>query len=161
MRRALAPVVPPALRDVLEEDVAAPGAERFTLLLLTIAADGWPQLAMLSVGEVVATADTRLRVALWPRSSAARNLARRRRAVLHAVVAPTSYALRLEVEPAGTVTQPDGRSLAVFAAAVASATAEEAPYAELEHGVGFRLRDPAAGHARWRAVRAALREGGA
>lgn len=44
-------------------------------LLVTVDRDGSPRPCMLSAGEVLAVDDRRLRVALWPRTNTARNLA--------------------------------------------------------------------------------------
>jgi hypothetical protein len=45
-------------------------------LLVTVDEDGTPRPCMLSAGEVLATADDRLRVILWTGSTTCRNLAR-------------------------------------------------------------------------------------
>jgi hypothetical protein len=155
MSRPLDPCVPPGVRAVLDaEPEDHPG---LTLLLLTVAPDGWPHQAMISVGEVVARSDTELALALWPGSTAARALADGGPATLTLVLTHTAYALRLEARPAGTVETPLAGRLARFAATVVAATADEAPYATLRSGVTFSLKDPDQVLARWREVRQALR----
>ena len=156
MSRQLEPEVPAPLAALLESDVLA-GAEGFTMLLMTTTPDGWPHLAMLSVGEVVPKAGNRLRVALWPASTAARNLTPEGCATLAAVLDQTSYSVRLKVRRAGNVATPLAGEMARFDAGVEGAAADEAPYAVLEAGVRFRLKDPAATQARWAELRAALR----
>jgi hypothetical protein len=156
--RRLDPLVPPALRELLDSDDLAT-AEGFTMLLLTVTADGWPHMAMLSVGEVVTAGDDSLRLALWPGSTAARNVTPAGRATLAAVVGGTSYSLRLAVARAGEVETPLAGRLARFEARVEAASADEAPYAVLESGVSFRLKDPPAVLARWAELRQALRDG--
>jgi hypothetical protein len=156
--RQLDPLVPPALRERLDSDDLA-AAEGFTMLLMTVTGDGWPHMAMVSVGEVVAASDYSLRLALWPGSTATRNLTPSGNATLAAVVDGTSYSLRLAVTRAGEVETPLAGQLARFEARVEGASADEAPYAVLESGVSFRLKDPPAVLARWAELRQALRDG--
>jgi hypothetical protein len=156
MSRQLEPEVPAPLAGLLESDDLV-GADGFTMLLMTTTPGGWPHLAMLSVGEVVPKSGDRLRVALWPASTTARNLTPEGRATLAAVLDGTSYSLRLKVRRTGDVATPLAGTLARFDAGVEGASADHAPYAVLESGVRFRLLDPAASQARWAELRAALR----
>jgi hypothetical protein len=156
--RHLDPLVPPALRELLDSDDLA-AAEGFTMLLVTVTAEGWPHVAMVSVGEVVVSGSDSLRLALWPGSTATRNLTPGGLATLAAVVGGTSYSLRLAVTRAGQVETPLAGQLARFEARVEGASADEAPYAVLESGVRFRLKDPPAVLARWAELRQALRDG--
>ncbi len=158
MSRQLEPVVPAALRELLDSDDLA-AAEGFTLLLVSVTADGWPHMAMVSVGEVVVAGDDSLRLALWPGSTATRNLTPSGNATLAAVADGTSYSLRLAVTRAGEVETPLAGQLARFEARVEGASADEAPYAVLESGVQFRLKDPPSVLARWAELRQALRDG--
>lgn len=148
MSTLLEPRVPPALaRELAVED-----NEGFTIGLLTVADGGWPHQALISTGEVVALDDVRLRLATWPSSTATRNLLATGRCTLVAVADGQVLSLRLQVAPRGTVAD-----LQVVDGTVVEARADSAPYAELESGVRFRLRDRDAALARWRATRAALR----
>lgn len=52
---------------------------------------------------------------------------------------------------------PDGRRPTAFALAVEEVRQDVVPYAELTHGVEFRLAEPRAALDRWRAVVEALR----
>jgi hypothetical protein len=155
--RQLEPVIPPVLRTLLDrEDLAA--AEGFTMLLVTVTRDGWPHTAMLSVGEVVARDDASLGFALWPGSTATRNLTPTGRGTLGAVVDGVSYAVRLDFARAGEIETALAGRLARFTARVSGASADEAPYAVLESGVRFRLKEPESVLARWGELRAALRD---
>ncbi|MDO8186006.1 hypothetical protein Q5424_07750 [Conexibacter sp. JD483] len=151
MSRPLDPVVPGPLRALLDADPGDPAVDGFTLLLLTLRADGWPHQAMLSVGEVAAVAGNRLRLAVWPGSTSTANLRAHGRATLTAVVGGVAYALFLAAEPTA-----DAGTLACFDARVEQATADEAPYARLDGGVRFTLTDRDATIARWRETREAL-----
>jgi hypothetical protein len=151
MSRPLDAVVPAPLRALLDADPGDPAVDGFTLLLLTVREDGWPHQAMLSVGEVAVAGDDRLVLAVWPQATSTRNLKVSGRATLTAVVGGVAYALRLEIDARGSV-----GALARFDARVAAATADEAPYARIEHGVEFTLNDRDSTLARWRATREAL-----
>jgi hypothetical protein len=155
MSRPLEARIPPDVRALLDADLAS--SVGVALLLLAISEEGWPHQAMISCGEIAAVSDERLAVALWPSSTAARVLAHGGRATLTLVLPPTAYALRLDVEPAGELETPMAGRLARFLATVAAATADEAPYATLESGVRYSLKDPDQVLARWREVREALR----
>lgn len=151
MSRPLDPVVPPALRTLLDADPGDAAVDGFTLLLLTTRADGWPHQAMLSVGEIAVIADNRLKLAVWPGSTSTANLRERGQATLTAVVDGVAYALFLRAEPTADV-----GALACFDARVSRATADEAPYARLDHGVRFTLNDRDGTIARWRSIREEL-----
>jgi hypothetical protein len=105
-------------------------------------AEGWPHLAMLSVGELLATDSRAIRMALWRNSTASRNLTDSGRCTLALVHANAGYSLRcsaargpdLDVEGAGL--------LAYFGLRVEDIQKDEAPYAWLTSGVTFKLKDP-------------------
>ena len=152
------PRLPDRLGDVLGPH--APLGEGLTILLLTISSDGYPHQAMLSCGEVVAVDDERLALAVWPTSTAARNLAERPRATLALVDEGTSWCLFAEIADVGTVVTPLSGTLCRFDATITRVTSDRAPYAVLESGVTFQLTDPEATTARWRELRAAIVQGG-
>lgn len=159
MTETLGTELPDPLYAVL---AAADPAEHVgtTLALLSVGEDGWPHQALLSVGEVLALDRDRLRLALWPASSAAANLAARGRATLTVVLAETSFTVRLAVRASGELSTPRAGTLALFEARVEEVRADVAPYAVLESGVRFRLNDPDEALARWAEVRAELRRHG-
>ncbi len=148
------PVVPASLAVAVGRGAEA--AEGLTLLLLTVREDGFPHVAMLSAGEVVARDARRLAIALWPSSTAATALARTGRATMAAVLDGVGWSLRLEAREAAAVETPLSGRLRRFEATVVAATADEAPYAVLGSGVTFRLTDPHPTLRRWAQVRAAL-----
>jgi hypothetical protein len=131
--------------------------EGLTFLLLSVREDGSPHLAMLSVGEVVALDRRRLRLALWPASTTTRNLIERKAATLAAVLEETGYTVRLGVRAAGELATPLAGRLARFDASVEEVGADVVPYAVLESGVRFRLKEPREVLPRWAEVRAQLR----
>ncbi|WP_426241892.1 hypothetical protein [Nocardioides sp. LHG3406-4] len=146
----------PQVPEPLAEELAQDDNDGFTLGLLSIREDSWPHLALLSVGEVVMTAEDGLRIGLWPASSAARNIQARPRATLTAVTHSTLYSLALQARHRGRLEVGDSE-LEVFDCEVSACRTSVAPYAELTHGVGFRLFDPVPTRARWAATRERLR----
>lgn len=167
MSRPLPARVPEPLLAVLRADPGAPSVDGLTLLLLTIRDDGWPHQAMLSVGEIAVPSPDRVRLAIWPRSTATANLRARPQATLTAVVDGVGYALFLERDAVGELAPPtdaatsgDGGpgagALTRFDLRVVGVRADEAPYARLIDGVRFALNDREATVARWRRTREEL-----
>lgn len=148
MPRDLPPELPGPLRLLLDgRDLAAKEGE--TLLLMTAPPDGWPRLALLSVGELYAPSLTELRLALWPDSHTTRNLTATGRGTLSAMIEGTTYDVELVVRR-----EPDIRSasrhLARFTATIRSVRSDLVAYAEITSPIRFRLRDRDAVLDRWR-----------
>jgi hypothetical protein len=127
-----------------------------TYLLLTASEAGWPHVAMLSVGEVLAVDESALRLGLWPGTRSTGNLERSGIGLLLAVLPPATYHVRLRVTTLGEVPVGD-RRLAVFAAAVEDVLEDVVTYARVTEGIRFELADPPRVLAHWTAAIAALR----
>lgn len=153
MSYELEPVVPESVRRALDEAPAT--YDGFTVLVLSSAGE-WPHLAMVSRGELICADDRRLVLALWPTSTACANLSRTGRATLCAVVDGVAYSLRVSCRRLADIRTPMAGTLACFGLVVDSTFGDQAPYAELESGVRFRLLDEEATLARWNEVRAEL-----
>ena len=155
MPRSLGSGLPPDLARLLDgSDLESKvGA---TFLLVTADAPGEPHVAMLSVGEVLATGPAEMRLALWPGSHTTANLAATGRALLWALVPPATYRVRL-----ACAARPDlsvgGRPLAAFAATVEEVLDDEVAYARMTQAMSFELTDQHATLERWRATVEALR----
>ena len=121
-------------------------------VLATVAEDGWPHVAYLGAGEVLAASADRLRVRLWPGSGTAANLRRSGRAALHAASEGAVWELRLET--VGVIDTPEALMLDMMIGQVVS---HRAPYAEVLGMVGFALKDEVGTLERWRAQIAHLR----
>lgn len=154
MSRSAGNELPPAIGELLGgEDLER--ALGLTVLLLTVDTAGWPRVAMLSAGEVLAVGPRALRLALWPDSASAANLERTGRATLAMVHAGAGWYLRCAGRRQADLALPGGRLLASFALTVEEALEDAVPYAELTHGIEFRLADRERTLAAWRdAVRA-------
>jgi len=126
---------------------------------VTVSDDGWPYLALISVGELLATAPAKIRLAVWSTSTTTRNVDRDGRCALALVHAEISYVIHCLTSPAGSIDQLDGPPLSVFDLAVVEVLEDVAPYATLTSGVTYELHDPAAVVARWKRTIALLRPG--
>lgn len=115
------------------------GKEGETFIVLTISENGWPHVALLSVGEVLAQSTRELRLALWPKSETTANLRRTGIATLAAFWEGTAYYVELAIRPLPRDDRMPG-SQASFAADVQRVLADTVGYAELTSGVRFRLK---------------------
>ena len=113
--------------------------------LATVNEDGWPHLAYLSAGEVLAYDSRRITFLLWSRSRSAASLMRVGRGVLHAVADGAVWEARLISRP-----RADADEVAVFDAEIIEVRRHAAPYAQTTQLIGFRLHDTAATLERWR-----------
>ncbi len=155
MTRQLWDVLPDALCRLLDgRDLE--GKEGETFILLTVSEDGWPHVALLSVGEVLARSSRELRLALWPKSETTINLKRTAIATLATFLDGTAYYVELAISPLPRDERMPG-SQAAFSARVRRALSDTVGYAELTSGVRFRLksRDEVVQH--WRQTIDALR----
>jgi hypothetical protein len=142
------------LREVL--DGTAPG-DRVgeTFLLLTVSEDGWAHVALLSVGEIVATSTRELRLALWRNTTTGTNLKRSGRATLVAIIDGAAYYSKLAVDHVGQL-DTGHESLEAYRAAVEQTLVDRVGYAELIGGIRFRLPNEEAVVRRWEETVGAL-----
>jgi len=117
-----------------------------TALLATVDNGGWPHLAFLSMGEVVAKDRKRLVTATWPRSRTTANMVRTGQAVLYAAAEGVVWETRLKVSALDVVTE-DGSHLT--AGEIVDVRRHEAPYAYLDTLASFRLNAPEPTLERW------------
>lgn len=118
-----------------------------TVLLCTVTSDGWPNLAMLSPGEVLATDDRTVRIALHPTSATCRSLRIAGRGLLSVVADGAAYRIRISARHIPEPASPGADEL--FEAVVDAVTEDRVPYARVTHGVTYRLEDPQATLVRW------------
>jgi len=117
-------------------------------MLLTADEDGTPRPCMLSAGELLAVDDRRLRVALWPRTRTAENLARGGRAVFCYVAPHTVLYVR---GTTSRVVDADG-PLECFELRVESVESDEHAGMPVTSGITFAIErgDPARVVEAWR-----------
>jgi hypothetical protein len=136
-------------------------AERqgLTFLLLTTDDAGWPHLAMLSVGELVAQNAQTLLAALWLHSSTTHNLDRHGRGVLAMVAEGAGYSVRCSAGRGPDLDLGEQGRLAAFVLTVEDVLEDVVSYASLTSGVTFRLNQPDQVLPRWRRTIDALQHG--
>ena len=156
MSRSAGSELPPAILRLLD-GADLERAAGLTVLLLTVDQAGWPRVAMLSAGEVLAVAPRQIRLALWPDGTSAANLARAGRATLALVHAGAGWYVRCTGRHEADLRLPGDRRLASFALAVEEVLEDVVPYAELTSGIAFRLAEPGQTLTAWRAVVDAMR----
>lgn len=137
------PEAEPLLRFFDGTDLSA--KQSLAAYLVTLTADRWPHAAMISAGELL-LGQQDARLALWADSRTTQNVSREGRALLLAVLDGAAYRARLALQEAAT--QPLA-GLQVFVGTIVDITVDHAPYAALEDGVRFRLRDPGETLERW------------
>ena len=155
MPRSVGAELPVALRPLF--DGRALGSKvGETFLLLTTAEDGWPHMAMLSVGELLARSPTKLEAALWLHSTATRNLERAGRGLLAIVADGAGYYVRLTAQRQGDLDLGEDGRLARFELDVEDVQEDRVDYARLTSSVRFELPDPASVVQRWERTIGAL-----
>jgi hypothetical protein len=116
--------------------------------LVTVDEDGWPHVGLLSVGEVLATGPSELRLALWASSTTTANLRRTGRGLL-ALVHDGGYCkVRVHADPLRDIDSA-GRSITTFRASVVDVVDDRVGYATLSGGIAFELDDPGPAIRRW------------
>jgi len=140
--------LPDAVRHLLDgADLA--DREGLTFLLLTNDEDNWPQVAMLSVGEIVAVDARVLHAGLWLHSSTSKNLARTGRATLVFVTNGNGYYVRVNAKRGDDLDLGAEGRLAYFVLDVDDVQEDSAEYAKLTAGVTFKLKSPEQVVPRW------------
>jgi hypothetical protein len=156
MTRSLGDQLPYSLGQLLDGSELA-NREGLTFLLLTTDDLGWPHMAMLSVGELVAIDPRTLRAGLWLHSSTSNNLTRNGRAMLTLINAGNGYYVRLNAQRGADLELGAEGRLAYFVMRVEDVQEDSADYATLTSGVTFRLKSPEQVVPRWQHTVDALR----
>jgi hypothetical protein len=157
MPTSLGPRLPAKLEKLFAGTDLASGIGE-TFLLLTVDADGWPHMAMLSVGELLAADPGTLRAGLWLHSTATRNLTREGRGLLALVQDGAGYYLRCRASRGPDLDLSEDGRLAYFALHIEDVQEDAVSYAVLTSGMTFRLHEPEAVLRRWEHTIAALRQ---
>lgn len=160
MSRSLGHELPAALQALLDGSDLA-NREGLTFLLLTSDESGWPHVALLSVGEVVATDPRTLRAGLWLGSGTTRNLSRSGQATLMLVADGNAYYLRVSARRGDDLDLGRDGRLAYFVLHVEDVLEDAADYASLSSGITFRLKQPDQVVPRWQHTIESLRSAAA
>jgi hypothetical protein len=156
MPTSLGPRLPEKMQDPFAGiDLAAGIGETF--LLLPVGEDGWPHMAMLSVGELLAADAGTLRAALWLHSTATRNLTREGRGLLALVQDGAGYYLRCQAVRGPDLDLGEDGRLAYFELKIQDVLEDAVSYAVLTSGMTFKLHQPDQVLRRWQRTVDALR----
>lgn len=118
------------------------------MMLLTTDEDGWPHVAMISVGEIAALEDGSLRIGLWPGTATSSNIRRTGKATLAVFYSGSAHYVRLALSPL-TASSESAYPRDRYAAEVVAAKEDKAKYADIISGVTIRLKEPEEVIARW------------
>ena len=145
----------PDLMDLLDgTDLDSKVGE--TVLLLTVSETGWPHLAMLSVGELLAVPPDEVRIALWKGTRTGNNLRRTSKGTLALVHGGAGHYIELQVTDAGTL-EVSNKTLDSFSCSVTKVLSDVVGYAKLTTGIRFELPRREAVVPRWERTVAAMR----
>jgi hypothetical protein len=140
--------LPDSVRQLLDGSELAK-REGLTFLLLTNDEDSWPQVAMLSVGEVVAVAPDVLHAGLWLHSGTSKNLTRSGQATLVLIADGNGYYVRVRATRGQDLDLGAEGRLAYFVLNIEDVQEDSADYAKLTTGVTFKLKSPEQVVPRW------------
>ena len=129
-------------------DNARGGAPLDAMELITTTDSGWPHVAWLSGGEVLALEPDVLALCLWRGSTTTANLRERKRALLQVVVDGTVHKLQLATRRVADI-DTGHATLTAFLARCEGAKVDAVNYAEVLSGPRYRLHDPDSVVARW------------
>ncbi|BAU12999.1 hypothetical protein LEP3755_35350 [Leptolyngbya sp. NIES-3755] len=123
--------------------------------LSTVNEEGWAHASLLSVGEVLALPDAKIRFAISPHSSTTTNLLRDGRVTMVIPFDRGVCEMRLRSRPIHK--EIEGIPLSFFEAQIESIRHLVSAYADVESGETFSLHEPQAVFGRWDRQIAALR----
>ncbi|KJH70920.1 PNPOx family protein [Aliterella atlantica] len=123
--------------------------------LSTVNEEGWAHASLLSVGEVLALPNAKIRFAISPRSSTTANLLRDGRVTMVIPFDKGVCEMRLRSQPIHK--EVEGVPLTFFEAQIKSIRHLVSAYADVESGETFSLHEPQAVFERWNKQIAALR----
>jgi hypothetical protein len=147
MSKSLGSQLPPEVVAMLGgADLRAGSGHTFTLAVT--GGDGWPNFALLSVGEVLATDDRTVRFALWPGSGMTAALTDSGKATMMIVGGDSVWYLHLTARRGADIGG-TGMHRAYFECTVDEVLVDKVTYAKITSGISFELPDPETVLARW------------
>jgi Pyridoxamine 5'-phosphate oxidase len=146
--------IPSAILSFLDGN-NLPSKPTIAIRLSTVNEEGWAHASLLSVGEVLALPNARIRFAISPRSSTTKNLLRDGRLTM--VVPFEKGVCEMRMRSQQIDEEIEGVSLTFFEARVESIRYLVATYADVLSGETFSLHESQAVFERWDRQIAALR----
>jgi hypothetical protein len=127
-----------------------------TIVLATPDGDGWPLIALLSTGEILAAGPRDVRLGMWSSSASTAALAESGRTTMSMVHDGAAWDVHLRCERAPDIIVEGGGHLAAFRCAVEEVLEDRVGYAELTDGISYRLYRPEQVLPRWKTMLAGL-----
>lgn len=147
MAQKSSPRLPASVREFLDgRDLGTKVGK--TVLLSACEPGGWPRMALLSVGEVVAMNDTEVRLAVYANSRTTRALRGSRRGLLSLVVAGALYKIGIYAEPIRARMIPATSS--PFRCRVVAVDEDHVGYASITEGIQYTVVEGESIIERWR-----------
>jgi hypothetical protein len=155
MTRSVGEALPEPLWRIL--DGADPQAHvGLTIVLATPAVSGWPLIALLSTGEILAPSPRDVRIGLWASSTTTAALTETGRTTLAMVHDGAAWDVNLRCERAPDIVVEGGGHLAAFRCRVEEVLEDRVGYAALTDGIRYRLHHPEQVLPRWQTMLAGL-----
>lgn len=146
--------IPSAIRSFLDGN-DLPSKPMNAIRLSSVNEEGWAHSSLLSVGEVLALPNAKIRFAISPRSSTTANLLRDRRLTMVIPFEKGVCEMRMQTQQINK--EIEGVPLTFFEAEIKSIRHLVSAYADVLSGETFLLHEPHAVFERWDRQIAALR----
>lgn len=146
--------IPSAIRSFLDGN-DLPAKPLNAIRLSTVNQEGWVHASLLSVGEVLALPNAKIRFAISPKSSTTANLLRDGRLTMVIPFEKGVCEMRMRTQQINK--EVEGVPLSFFEAQIESIRHLVAAYADVVSGETFSLHEPHAVFERWERQIAALR----
>jgi len=153
MTRSLGAVLPQAVMRGLREE---PSAEDQATLVITDSVRGYPHVTHLSQAQIGVPDATRLRLAMWPESTAVENIRRTSRLALYRIDEAAAYTVHARCMSIEAHESSGDVELTWVEGLVVEVWEDTVPYADLVSPVRFRLLAPEQVLPAWSALKVRL-----
>ncbi|MDY0941339.1 pyridoxamine 5'-phosphate oxidase family protein [Priestia megaterium] len=115
------------------------------MLLSTVTSEGFPHVAMISAGELVAISSSRVKLLIWKDTTSSKNMIQNHKATVTLVMEGKAYYIKLLLKKEASVLS----GYELFTGEVAAFKEDYAKYAVLTSGIQFQLHHPKEVLSRW------------
>jgi hypothetical protein len=116
------------------------------MLLSTVTLEGFPHVAMISVGELLAISSSRVKLLVWRGTTSSTNMIQNHKATVTLVIEGKAYYIKLLLKKEAPVLS----GYELFTGEVAAVKEDYAKYAVLTSGIQFQLHDSKEVLSRWK-----------
>ncbi|MGE1113710.1 hypothetical protein ACQJ0K_18335 [Priestia megaterium] len=115
------------------------------MLLSTVTSEGFPHVAMISAGELIAISSLRVKLLVWKDTTSSTNMIQNHRATVTLVIEGKAYYIKLLLKKEASVLS----GYELFTGEVAGVKEDYAKYAVLTSGIQFQLHNSKEILSRW------------